>query len=246
MASADRRGLMSKLDEKPQAREGDPFTTRSESPVPSVSLRQTYIGESCRGQDSNLGTPARADLESAAFGRSATPAYGARGDRRPYSSSVSSSARSVSSATGMERAPSSRRSSRCSTTVSPSEPGRLCEAIVLRCRPHLRQVRTRRPFRRRVRTVRPSTQKDEQARQYSSRYSRRRRTLYRIPIRRAKATYRSASSGCGPADSRSASAKRSETRSRATRTMAPVRRPLRPDLFTTGAAGIPDSRPRLG
>lgn len=28
----------------------------------------------CRGQDSNLGTPARADLESAAFGRSATPA----------------------------------------------------------------------------------------------------------------------------------------------------------------------------
>ncbi len=35
--------------------------------------------QECRGQDSNLGTPARADLESAAFGRSATPARSPHG-----------------------------------------------------------------------------------------------------------------------------------------------------------------------
>src|SRR5713101_2479101 len=41
---------------------------------PSATASTTGAAYGCRGQDSNLGTPARADLESAAFGRSATPA----------------------------------------------------------------------------------------------------------------------------------------------------------------------------
>ncbi len=148
-----------------------------------------------RGQDSNLGTPARADLESAAFGRSATPALSTRGADGPYSSSVSSSTRSPSSEIGMESAPSSRRSSRDPASGGVGLDTATLREGVLRWRPHLRHVRTRIPDRSRVRTVRPSTQNAEQERQYNSRYSRRSRTLYRIPIRRAKATYRSASSG---------------------------------------------------
>jgi hypothetical protein len=51
---------------------------RVERGCPSVARLRHKSGArlelKCRGQDSNLGTPSRADLESAAFGHSATPA----------------------------------------------------------------------------------------------------------------------------------------------------------------------------
>jgi hypothetical protein len=51
------------------------FERRNRPHIREVGISKSWVRKSrCRGQDSNLGTPTRADLESAAFGRSATPA----------------------------------------------------------------------------------------------------------------------------------------------------------------------------
>ncbi len=99
---------------------------------------------------------------------------------------------------------------------------------VRRTRPHCRQVCVRRPARSRVRTDRPSTQKVEQPRQYTSLYSRSSRTLYLIPILRARSTYRCDRLFGDRRASVSARENRSWIRSWAARIIAAVRRPRRP------------------
>ena len=99
---------------------------------------------------------------------------------------------------------------------------------VRRTRPHCRQVCVRRPARSRVLTDRPSTQKVEQPRQYTSLYSRSSRTLYLIPILRARSTYRRDRLFGDRRASVSARENRSWIRSWAARIIAAVRRPRRP------------------
>ena len=136
--------------------------------LPSVEREpRAPAGCLCRGQDLNLGTPSRADLESAAFGHSATPARSRRGAVRVYPSSDSSSpSEGGSSSVPASASTTSSRRTPCGPESGPA-PGerRGPRSGVRRSRPHRRQVRTRRPERRRVRTVRPSTQNAEHPRQ---------------------------------------------------------------------------------
>src|SRR5579871_5938386 len=145
---------------------------------------------------------------------------------RPYSSSPSSGSPSgsVGSSTRIASGrPIGDRRGSVSEVAGPR-----ARSGIRRTRPHRKQVRLRRPDRSRVRTVRPSTQYAPHPRQYSSAYSRSSRTLYRIPMRRARETYRSGSAEDAARDSCSASPKRSEILSWAMRIIAPVRRPRRP------------------
>ena len=202
----------------------------------------------CRGQDLNLGTPARADLESAAFGHSATPAYVSeeRGTfmllpnpRRPRI--PRSPPRRDPRTSGPPGAP--RPEAHRGECRSGSE---LWSLSVARDRSEGRSARAA-P---RATGFGPCGLRPNRTSSHGRTplgYSGRSRTLYRVPIFRASRTYRSASAPLPAVDSRSARANRLVIRSWATRTIVEVRRPRRPPrLRDPAVAGIRGNRRRPG